>query len=206
MPNWMDTTMKVTGPKESLEAFHKKFTAPVPQPKPDPDKDYNTIPGEWFVPEETEFQGISFWNFLHPEEEHWAEYFSPSGFGPDGSYGQGPYNWYQWNNANWGTKWDACSATFSGSGEGMEYYFETAWAAPEPVFVAMSQQFPDLTINVRCVEEQGFGFEAVYQEGEGTLLDEWDIPQTHDESVKVFGECRMCEWGECETQEQEVTA
>ena len=39
------------------------------------------------------------------------------------------WNWYDWNNENWGTKWNA----YSTEKDGNTLRFDTAWASPTPV-------------------------------------------------------------------------
>lgn len=45
------------------------------------------------------------------------------------------YDWYRWRNANWGTKWDATGMgvrrRLATDGTLVEYWFMTAWEAPE---------------------------------------------------------------------------
>src|SRR5579872_225406 len=36
-------------------------------------------------------------------------------------------NWYDWSNANWGTKWNACSVMVYGIPGYIEIAFDTAW-------------------------------------------------------------------------------
>lgn len=54
----------------------------------------------------------------------------------------GKNNWYNWNNANWGTKWNACDARYSKKDPEHVILFDTAWDAPAPVFAAMAKRFP----------------------------------------------------------------
>lgn len=189
MPNWVTNSIQISGPSEVLEAFHSKFTQPVPRGTM---RDGDELSGSWEIVELDE-PAVSFWNFIAPPEEHWPEYFGAKGFGPDGSYGGGEWNWYQWNTANWGTKWDGRLEALETSSDSLYYLIETAWSPPEPVFYAMTEQFPELTIAVHCLEEQGWGFEADYEGGILTSRREWDIPQMHSEQIAVWGSCFLCE-------------
>lgn len=47
-------------------------------------------------------------------------------------------NWYDWNTANWGTKWNAYSFTSGTEGEKAFVQFETAWSVPYPIIVAFA--------------------------------------------------------------------
>jgi hypothetical protein len=77
-------------------------------------------------------------------------------------------NWYDWNCANWGTKWDACDVkidTDEDQGWVMDdpehvtisYAFDSAWSPPENWFVKLAEQWPDLNLMLNYVE-LGMGF------------------------------------------------
>lgn len=96
--------------------------------------------------------------------------------------------WYEWRCKHWGTKWDAA---FSDSGpflamgsEGMDvdlsketqratvtptvavYKFDTAWAPPEPVIEAASEQHPELEFTLRYGEPgEGYAGEVRFISG-----------------------------------------
>jgi len=70
--------------------------------------------------------------------------------------------WYGWQNANWGTKWNAyeqCSIDED------VIEFQTAWSTPFSLLVNLSLMFPEVTFEVRYADED-FG----YNVGEFTLL------------------------------------
>ena len=60
-------------------------------------------------------------------------------------------NWYEWANANWGTKWNASHVEIDGHAEHgyLEITFTTAWDAPIPVLHKMIATFPALTFDCR---------------------------------------------------------
>jgi hypothetical protein len=105
-------------------------------------------------------------------------------------------DWYNWNTANWGTKWDAHAPALdpdSGPGEGwLCYRFETAWSYPEPVFAELTRTFPQLHFTFAFQEEQGWGgtFEGVG--GRLELTDSYDVPQSHTEMLERGHSC-YCE-------------
>jgi hypothetical protein len=49
---------------------------------------------------------------------------------------EGDQDWYAWNIANWGTKWDICDVYIDKTAEedSIEFSFSTAWAPPEAAF------------------------------------------------------------------------
>lgn len=59
----------------------------------------------------------------------------------------GHKTWYDWSYENWGTKWNACDSRLSSEEDGqLEYYFQTAWCEPTPVFIELSKKFPDIIV------------------------------------------------------------
>ena len=66
-------------------------------------------------------------------------------------------NWYDWANAYWGTKWNACDTTIDGEGAiergWVEIVFHTAWRAPEPVLRKMIATFPQLEFTCQWTNE-----------------------------------------------------
>lgn len=64
----------------------------------------------------------------------------------------GHKNWYEFNCANWGTKWGACdSQVLTDQPDKLELRFCTAWCEPEPIFVRLHELFP--TLHMKYVAE-----------------------------------------------------
>ena len=180
MPNWVNNSVKVSGDAEEIAKFKEKAG-----------RSYSSHRGEMH---EAVF---SFWNFKSPPQEALdnGEYFETHGFSKEnGATGQTANNWYNWNNREWGTKWDACSPELDQEGSGyLQYRFDTAWSMPEPVFAEMVAQHPKLKFDIYCIEEQGWGSEYEGFDGNLEVVDEWDIPNTHEESMRRTESCN-CEW------------
>ena len=50
-------------------------------------------------------------------------------------------SWYDWSNANWGTKWNAYQVRYiAGDEHKIVLEFQTAWAYPEPVLDKLMEQ------------------------------------------------------------------
>jgi hypothetical protein len=75
----------------------------------------------------------------------------------------GHCDWYGWQNANWGTKWNAYSQHEIGE-DCIE--FDTAWSTPYELMVKLSKLFPEIEFQVEYADED-FG----YNVGTYTLLD-----------------------------------
>lgn len=103
-------------------------------------------------------------------QQHRPEAKAAGQFYADNLAKHGAKHWYDWCVENWGTKWDACSATLEHheSGEAI-FNFETAWSPASPVILAMSVKFPDLLFDASFDEEAGFfKFEATWFCGKQT--------------------------------------
>lgn len=98
-------------------------------------------------------------------------------------------DWYHWQIANWGTKWNACEPEVATELDSLVYSFNTAWSPPLPVLAAISDRFPDRTIRFVYEEEQGWG--GIIEATGGVLVNvkDWDIPSTHAELIERKQEC-----------------
>jgi hypothetical protein len=77
---------------------------------------------------------------------------------PTGDY----TNWYDWSNANWGTKWNACHAELcEDTAEQLTIRFDTAWDAPRALMDAFEELVgeigPDLEVEWEAVHEDSDG-------------------------------------------------
>lgn len=182
MPNWVSNTISVTAKSEAeLDAFLEKAKGSKSQILED-----NT--GEFH-----------FGAFVHPSDEDLPYYRGeiqeekPEGWDDLSSSEQLAHslkftgrNWYDWNVTNWGTKWDACHTYISSGSSDLDasISFETAWGIPEPIFKAIAEQHPELTFQIWSEEEQGWGAEYHAENGELSLIKEWDIPNSHSDYVE----------------------
>jgi hypothetical protein len=173
MPNWVTNTLTITGEPSLLAEVGARLRAPIPSHKGHAED----------APQ------FSFWNIVKPEDSILDEYFANA----DATQLHNRNNWYNWNNRNWGCKWDA-RVHFAEAEENMlTYEFDTAWAPPIQVLETLSRDVPDVKLTLRYVEEQGWGGVTVFKVGEVYEEESWDIPDTHEESVKAFGECWHCQ-------------
>ena len=62
-------------------------------------------------------------------------------------------NWYDWDIANWGTKWDAYCLSVETTDNEIMIEFQTAWSTPKPVFLKLAEQYPELMINIDYADE-----------------------------------------------------
>jgi hypothetical protein len=75
--------------------------------------------------------------------------------------------WYEWACREWGTKWNSYNFQEVRRAKGRyDCVFATAWSPPEPVFYAIVEKYPTLTVQYDYSIEGGCG------EGEQTLVGE----------------------------------
>ena len=57
--------------------------------------------------------------------------------------------WYDWRNANWGTKWDCYDLSIDEDElpNGFEASFNTAWCPPEEVCYALKEKFEGMSVS-----------------------------------------------------------
>ena len=76
--------------------------------------------------------------------------------------GKSDDRWYDWNRENWGTKWNAGKAEVyvCKYGDHVQFKFQTAWAAPVEILLALREQYPQLQFNwfYRIEEWEDCGF------------------------------------------------
>ena len=112
-------------------------------------------------------------------------------------------NWYDWNIANWGTKWSPRVEDFDYDNDAVdgqwrvEIRYETAWAPPTKLLQTLSRLFPTLTFHTTFDEESqafvgceifvnGNVYEEYFEPGQddlpGDFSKRWDAIQAKFEN------------------------
>lgn len=95
-----------------------------------------------------------------------------------------PDNNYRTQNALWGTKWNAVAPSISRfqPDNGFSLYFQTAWSPPIPVYEALSEQYPEITVDV-TFSEYGCDYQGrmVFKAGETIFEREDEIHWVEDD-------------------------
>jgi hypothetical protein len=172
MPNWVENYMEIKGAENTIKEVRARLESGL---------------------KDDEF----LWGIVHPKDEELEDYNANIGSG--GKPMLDPTGWYGWNMEHWGTKWDASEIIVEVSEDDscVGYSFNTAWSPPINAMISLSQQYPDIEISLRFLEEQGWGGISVYKGGVETVLESWDIPETHADSIKYLTRCD-CDWNEDE--------
>jgi hypothetical protein len=123
-------------------------------------------------------------------------------------------DWYNFNNREWGTKWDVAVSdedkypntnmeeAENGENYVVHYNFETAWSRPLPALQKLSAQYPNLLMTLSYEEETGWGGEMEFLRGEVISESEYDNMCRDCEATNCMeycendcGEiCNVCHW------------
>ena len=138
MPNWCRNRVTVYGNEEEVskvvDIFESKdtvFGKIIPSP------DWKNIPNEdGELPEVVEHKNpktgeVSFVTTQFPKSKKHDD------------------RWYDWNIANWDTKWDIAGGVEidEQDSEVVEINFSTAWSPPEAICSKLREMFPDLSFS-----------------------------------------------------------
>lgn len=190
MPNWVYNQMTITGSKEDLDSIESLFTKTVQITT------YNTeTKQDELIMEDVDFtySALISHSDLGVSDE---EYHSVNGFSGGVHTGNTPGNWYNWNMAYWGVKWDAVRPEKDREDDNtLTYRFESPWGTPYPnLWVSLSYLYEGrIHIDYKYEEEQGWGGSFSIVNNEIVSEEEWDIPSSHAEMQdRMAGQC-YCE-------------
>jgi hypothetical protein len=166
MPNWFYFTLDVSGKKEEVQNFVDNVKG---------SKHYDTEGYEFdfnhFIPQPDDIFKDS---LGEKERRECKENDIP--------------NWYDWNVAHWGTKWNAVVDDWQDDGNSVTYYMRTAWSDPRPIIIKMIEKYPHLDFWVSGEEESNsYGIyvcssDNVFLEEEPILIDEMNGKEVFYES------------------------
>jgi hypothetical protein len=179
MPNWCESDLRITGVTAELKKF--KETAQGENGILDMNS-FIPYPEEWTRADRKSRKWHETYHAMDGEDR---KKFKMLDSRPDDGYN---HDGYEWCIKNWGTKWNFCdivleeenyyeNETYDNESE-LFYTFETAWAPPRPVILAMSKAFPELEFDLKYFE-MSMGFNGWYRVKAGETLD--------DERAKYYG-------------------
>ena len=178
MPNWVYNVLHCHGSESDLDTLAEFFAMDVEV------HSWNAQLGtDDLVIESTPFTYMAMRNpFLPPYNVSHEEYHSVNGFADGVKTGDTAGNWYNWNSRHWGVKWDAKVDSVERDSELLSYNFESPWGPPdEEMLLEMSEKFPKIAFTHYYEEEQGWGAEYEFQNGNTSEFRDWEIPMSHAE-------------------------
>lgn len=218
MPNWCGNTITITAGSsdriaqimEGIKSEHSDFDfAKIVPPPSDPDdqKIYRGEPsqhgyvgcecvpvyvgeapnGEWLVNGKPPIKDHAKIDGSFASEVGHAVERCPHHLGI--KIGEHPLFWWNWNIANWGTKWsvggDDVSVGINEIGKYASINFDTAWSPPMHIVEALSAKYPDAIVHI-MYGEMGMGFigESTYIAGKCTNEGFWEV-ESEGETIEV---------------------
>lgn len=160
MPNWTSNTIYAEGSPEQISEFLEKirgengvldFNTVIPMPEllKNTGSGSCTIDGQsvrsWYIDERADYEKKKPGKnrlFTADEEAKLVEI--------------GHRNWYDWSNANWGTKWNACDPEIeqhSAEAASVRIAYRTAWSEPLPILKKLIELFPHLALTFEWSHE-----------------------------------------------------
>lgn len=191
MPNWVYNSLHCHGSEADLDALAEFLTREIRINKWDSETrtDYHedeVVPFTYMAIRDP---------FSAPYNVSQDEYYGTNGFVDGERVGDTSGNWYNWNSNYWGVKWDATRVDVDRNEGIISYHFESPWGPPwEEMMLELSERFPTIAFTHRYDEEQGWGGEYEFQNGEITEMMEWDIPTSHADHVALDQTCSCEIW------------
>lgn len=159
MPNWCDCDLIVTATKK-FQAELKEFKEFAKSDVSDFDEasgKKEVLDADKFIPSpftqlEKEKQRIA---KLPTNERKDAEILLNLKYANENKEDDG---WYNWNCANWGSKWNCAYTELEKETDSkLKYRFSSAWSPMLPLILAMAKKYPNLKFDFRYYEG-GMGF------------------------------------------------
>lgn len=188
MPNWVQTSLEITGPKSELDRFASMLkTKEVEHWNGSTTKELRLI--ESFLPCPEELYEVK--SPVREEQAELAQQMMDK---------YGATDWYSWQYDNWGVKWGDSETELDDSYEkGLFYRFQTPWGTADVAFLKISAMFPELRFQFFYDEEAGFfcgchvmkNGEIVFEEMFSPAADyNEDVDWDNEESQRKYEEWR----------------
>jgi hypothetical protein len=181
MPNWVFNSLLIEAEPQVISKIKAQVSAP-----------YETEHLDWRTNQpvkEMVEQPFSFWNVIKPT--NLEAYHDKPGVKQELD---NPDHWYSWNNRNWGVKWEAKDVYENDTDESMlSYNFDTPWGIAEGVMLELSRQYPTAKLSLEFEEEQGWGGEIAFTNGESEVITEYETKCRQCDAYNTFESCDKCE-------------
>ena len=207
MPNWVYNGLTIEGNPEQVKLLIKQMNKPfVYSVQSNGDLSFNVKQRKYVNPIFAFHNIYSYLDHNVTDEEYHSQ--PPSKL--DSSFVDWikfeSNDWYNFNNREWGVKWDVAVAeddkysntsiqeAENGENYVVYYNFETAWSRPLGAIEKLSAQYPTLLFTLSYEEETGWGGEMEFLRGEVISEDSYDN-QCRD--CDATDQMEYCEEGDC---------
>lgn len=221
MPNWSYNSLRVSGSAESMAEFYseaiKEGKFEMSNLFPMPEKIKNTISPS------SSAKGRKWMNEDHVSANREGGLSEILGEEPEGLIPCenntpekclalikefGADNWYDWNIATYGTKWDISVGEEEFDREPTEFLasFDTAWCPPMQFLERLQQRFPNIdismTFEVEGSDTCGIAYTDRTQEEPSIAIDEAELEFESSDGRKIFFDEDQGFWAYEETGEE----
>lgn len=176
MPNWVINNVVIKGSEEEIARCNEQITkggqfslnniVPMPDSLNVTCGSISSIADSWSKASDKEKKEIEDKHNLTDSEKDEIRQIA------DNIAKYGYPTWYEWHVDKWGTKWDVHESHYDCCGDSISMGFETAWSTPQSAFLALSRQYPGLTIYVEYADEDLGCNCGTYTLCNGEILDE----------------------------------
>jgi hypothetical protein len=201
MPNWVFNHLTVKGDSKDIDVVKAQLNSPFSKEHTSWNPKTHTLDTSTTMYSNPVF---AFWNIVRPTDLYtYAQQSDPNA---DPKVPWSGDNWYDWNIRNWGCKWDVGIADDNHFVDtsmdelkdgGVQYNFDTAWSPPSEAIEKLSSQHPNLTFKLYYEEEQGWGAEVEYINGEGKVILEYDDRCHECSEINSMDYCDECGCNVC---------
>jgi hypothetical protein len=196
MPNWVFNSLSISDNQKDIA----KLKIQLNQPFERQHENWNPKTGQMEV-ESYQYDNplFSFWNIVRPDDMETYLKQPDRNIPIEEQLKFQGNDWYSWNVRNWGTKWDVAVSNnneypetelVEEKDDHLIYRFDTAWSPPIPAIHNLSLQYPNLTFDLSYEEEQGWGGEITFKNGE--VVDQ----KEYETMCRECDEINCMEWDE----------
>ena len=188
MPNWVYNGLTIEGNPEQVKSLIKQMNKPfVHSVEPLGDLSFGIKQRKYVNPIFAFHNIYSYKDHGVTDEQYHSQ---PPAREPDASFADfmkfESNDWYNFNNREWGTKWDVAVSedneypdttieeAENGENYVVHYNFNTAWSRPIQALQKLSGQYPTLLFTLSYQEETGWGGEMELLRGEIISESEYD--------------------------------
>ena len=195
MPNWVYNSLLVEGSKEDISKVKSQLSAPFVRQHEQWNPDNGKMEKKYFTYTNPVF---AFWNIVKPTNLEAYNQQSDHSLPMEQQLLFQGDNWYDWNVRHWGTKWDVSvvddekypeTELMEETETSLAYRFNTAWSPPLPAIETLSSQYPNLEFNLSYEEEQGWGGEVEFKNGQSTEIESYDTKCRDCDSINTMEYC-----------------
>jgi hypothetical protein len=179
MPNWVFNSLEIAGSSEDISKLKEQVSKPFTRAHENWDKETQSMQAKDYTFSNPIF---SFWNIIKPTDlEAYAK--QPDHSANLSEVMEQGNDWYNWNCRNWGCKWDVAVSDDSewpetellqDTSDSLVYKFNTPWSPPLPAIAELSTQYPNLTFTLFYQEEQGWGGQILFVDGNGAEIESYE--------------------------------